>query len=181
MAKYKRAWWLLVVVAVVGALLVWRATRTREVETVQVTAREVVEVYIATGQVRAPQEVPLGMESAGRVERVLVTAGDRPDQGQPLLELAPMDARLALKRAQAQVEVAQGEFNKVKAGPVAATRRAAQARVQRAEVELEGAQREQERVQGLVQQGVATRAELERAQLTQRRAQSDLRLAQAQL
>lgn len=72
--------------------------------------REVTELVPVSGTVSSPRVARLSPEVAGRVEQVLVEAGDHVESGAPLLRLDGALAQLALEAAQAATEQARAEL-----------------------------------------------------------------------
>ena len=60
----------------------------------------------ATGMVRAKEEAVLSARASGQIKRVLVSVGDRVRAGAPLVEMDPVNARIALDNAQAAERLA---------------------------------------------------------------------------
>jgi HlyD family secretion protein len=80
--------------------------------------REVVEVVVVSGQLRAVREARLGVELAGTVEHVAVREGDRVKAGAVLLRLSLLDfeqqlAQAGARRLQAEKELALAEADRV--------------------------------------------------------------------
>jgi len=77
------------------------------VEYVEVTRTAVDDAFTSTGTVTATQRAALSARTAGLVARVAVDAGAQVEAGDPLLELDPELARLALERAEAGLHSAR--------------------------------------------------------------------------
>lgn len=60
----------------------------------------------ATGTVRAKEEAVLSAKATGQIHRVLVQVGDRVKAGQPLVEMDPVNARIAVDNAVAAERLA---------------------------------------------------------------------------
>lgn len=60
----------------------------------------------ATGTVRAKEEAVLSAKASGQIRKVLVRVGDRVRTGAPLVEMDPVNARIALDNAQAAERLA---------------------------------------------------------------------------
>jgi RND family efflux transporter MFP subunit len=65
----------------------------------------------ATGVVRARQEAVLAAKGTGQVKRILVEVGDRVRAGQPLVELDPAMASLAVENGRAAVKLAEATLS----------------------------------------------------------------------
>jgi len=60
----------------------------------------------ATGTVRAKEEAVLSAKASGQIKRVLVSVGDRVRTGAPLVEMDPVNAKIAVDNAQAAERLA---------------------------------------------------------------------------
>ncbi|UBF23559.1 ABC exporter membrane fusion protein [Kovacikia minuta CCNUW1] len=122
----------------------------------------------ALGRLEPQGEViSLAASSQGsRVEQLLVKQGDRVQAGQVI---AVMDSRdrlqAALERAQNQVQVAQAQLEKVKAGAKTGDIDAQAATVNRMEAELNNAQVEYQRYQALYREGAISASQLDSKRL----------------
>ncbi len=94
----------------------------------------------ATGNIEPAAEIALTFRSAGRVDKVLVTAGERVQQGQLLAELDSTDFTLALAQAKVSLEISQAQLTKLTAPPDPKDVAAAQAAVEVAQVGVAGAE-----------------------------------------
>jgi HlyD family secretion protein len=95
----------LVIVAVI-ATLYFRATRPAELALVEPAQREVVEVVVASGRLRAVRQSQVGAEAAGVVEQLEVREGDRVKRGQRLGALRPGEVPARLAQSLASQEAA---------------------------------------------------------------------------
>jgi HlyD family secretion protein len=93
------AWGAAAAVAIAGVYLF--LNRPREVAVAQPVTRDVVEVVVASGKLRAVRQSQVGAEIAGVVDTLTVREGDTVKQGQVLgrLRLGETDARLAGSQA----------------------------------------------------------------------------------
>lgn len=169
-------------VAIVAAGFVgYLVTRATEVDLVEVERRDVSEVYVVTGRVRSRTTSGVGSELAGRVAEVHVREGAKPKRATPLVDLQPIDAKLAVRQAEANVEISRRELERVRRGPTDAQLEQARANLAGAESDLAQARRDLVRAQAMNRDGVATRVELERAQNNVERTAARVGVAQAQL
>jgi RND family efflux transporter MFP subunit len=76
------------------------------------TIRERVSV---PGTLLARRESRIGAEVSGRIERVLVSDGDRVEPGAPLFQIDPEPYRMALRQAEAGLDVARAERAQIEA------------------------------------------------------------------
>ena len=112
---------------------------------------------IASGNGRLEaDEIDISTKFAGRVAQVFVDEGDKVDPGQVVARMDTSDLEASLKKAQAQLELAQRALDE------------AHANVAQLKSQLTLAQQELDRTQSLVERGYATRELLD-----QRRQQVD--------
>jgi HlyD family secretion protein len=137
-------------------------TRPTPLPTAKPERRDVVEVVVASGKLRAVRQGEIGAEAAGVVESVEVTEGDAVKAGQLLgrLRLGETDARLA--------------------GALASLR-AAQTNLRGEEDQLATEQRELRRVRELADRKLVPVADLDEAEATARRQRANTDAARARL
>lgn len=178
-----RLYWLLgiLTVGVVGTAVYWLVSSPTKVETVRVQQREVVEVYVATGRIEAPRTSDLGAEVAGTVQRVVVEEGDKVERGDRLVELRPRNAKLAVDKAEAQVETRRNELQEVRRGPTDAALRAAESEVEQFAAQLAQAERELKDAKALFEEDVVSERELDQARTAANEARARLKNAEARL
>jgi len=107
-------WWLgLAVLIAIGLLVVWFVRRPPTAVVVSPEIREVVDLVVVSGRLRAIREAAVGAEIGGTVEEALVREGDRVAAGQELARLSMLDydsqqqqAKAARATSAADVEVA---------------------------------------------------------------------------
>jgi HlyD family secretion protein len=151
-----------------------------EVITVKIEIRpELRQTVTASGEVRPIRYIKLTSEVPGRIEEIFVNPGDQVTKGKPLVRVDPtqlqsnQEAQWAA--AQASISDVQNARNAVASAQqslvvadasVAAARQqvvALQTAVDRAQVDLNTAQRELKRNTDLIEAGVASRAEYDAA------------------
>ena len=177
--------WVIPVAAAVALLLlllfilVFQA-REETAETVRPVRRDVVELVIASGSLRAERQSNVGTTVSGVVESVRVREGDRVAAGQVVLTLERQDIEQDVQRAREAVETAQRQLEQVRrvntAQVVQARERLAQlqtarpeeisraqAAVQEARANLSQAETDLSRTQRLVDRGAVPRADLDQA------------------
>ncbi|MCP9494257.1 MAG: efflux RND transporter periplasmic adaptor subunit [Pyrinomonadaceae bacterium MAG19_C2-C3] len=195
-----------VVLLAIVAVSIFASRRDEpEVTVVKLQTRpELRSVVSASGEVRPVRFINLTSEVNGRIEEIYVSAGDKVQQGQPLVRLDPtqlqssQDAQLAgvqsaltnVQSARAQVtaaenQVAQAQQSQTVAEAALSSARqgviTSQTNVDRAQVDVNTAQRELNRITQLVEAGAASRSEFDNAQDQNATARVALRTAQAQL
>lgn len=147
---------------VLAATLGIRSIRPDEAVVVTPVQRDVVELVVASGRIRAIRESVVGAESAGIVESVGVAEGDSVKAGQLLGRLRPgeTDARLAQSLA---------------------STRAAETTLRGEESLLEAAQRELKRARELAERRLVPIAELDDAESAERLQRAKTESARARL
>ena len=112
-------------------------------------------LIVASGHVEAT-DVRVSTKVGGALEWFPVEEGDRVAAGQELARIDTIDTRLALDGARAERERAAAELRLLVAGPREEDIAAASAEVERAQADLAGAQKDLERMQGLLDSGSGT-------------------------
>ncbi len=121
----RRAAPVLVVVAVIGGLVVWRLGQKRKetatlvaqraarsnapplVSLATVKERDIANTFEATGSLEAPLDVKLSPKVSGRITYLEVHEGDRISSGQVLVRLDPAEVEAGVRQAQALLSEAQ--------------------------------------------------------------------------
>lgn len=143
----------------------WYYVRARpSVETVRPERREVVELVVATGRLKAVRQSGLGVDVAGVVDRVLVDEGDHVEAGQPLLTLRSDDWTHRVEQARLAIRTAERELERVRAGAPREDVRRAAAERERAQAALEQAERNLARSHRLWERDLIARADLEQGE-----------------
>ena len=191
-----------VVFVVVTAVVIISVIATRreepEVITVKLTTRpELKQTVTASGEVRPIRYIKLTSEVPGRIEEIYVTAGDLVTKGKPLVRIDPtelqssQEAQWAATQASLNdVQNARNAVNSAQQGLIIAEASVAAARqqavalktnVDRAQVALNTAQRELKRYTELIEAGVSSRLEYDRARDDYETAKIALETANANL
>jgi HlyD family secretion protein len=182
-----------------------RGSDQPEVTVVKVEVRpELKSTVTASGEVRPIKYINLTSEVPGRIEEISVNPGDHVTRGQALVRVDPtqlestaaaqaagvqasisdtQSARQSLlasenRVSQSQQNLAAAEASLAQARQAVVT---AQTNVDRERVNLNSAQRELKRTTDLIESGVASRLEFDKARDLLEQAQVALRTAQAQL
>ena len=113
----RRPWFWLVVVGVLAGGF-WAFRPPAQLPVVTARTREVVEVVVVSGQLRAVREARVGVELGGTVESVAVREGDRVTAGAVLVRLHLRDfeqqvAQAEARRLSAEKELALAEANRL--------------------------------------------------------------------
>lgn len=180
-------------VVVVGAALVLSkrpaaqtATPPRQrpaplVRTVTVDLAPLVEQSTFPAEVRASATVDVTSRVAGRLGAVLVKEGSSVAAGGLIARLDDPELFLAIRNAEAAVEVQRARLVQLRAGPRAPEVAQAEAAVAQAEVSLAQAERELARAQQLFSDGLIARAAVDRAQTDAELARARLKAAREQV
>src|SRR3954453_6353407 len=129
--------------------------QVRPVRTVTVVKRDVGETVSFTGRIQAENEARLAFRTPGRMIERPINVGDHVEPGQVVAKLEPQDELNALRTAQAGVVAAQARLNET--------------------------QNIFERQKTLLARDIASRAQFEQAEATQKTARAQLDTAEAQL
>lgn len=190
------------VVAVLALIVIISVFATRkdeaEVTTVKLEVKpELRQTVTASGEVRPIRYIKLTSEVPGRIEEIYVNAGDQVTQGKPLVRVDPTQLQssqeaqwAAAQQAINDVQSARNAVSNAEQGLVVAESSVASARqqlvslqtaVDRAQVDLNVAQRELKRNSDLIEAGVASRAEYDAARDRFDQAKIALQTARANL
>jgi HlyD family secretion protein len=110
---------------------------------------------VVSGHVEAT-EVRVSAKVGGTLEALEFDEGDRVSQGQELARIDTVDLRLALEAARAERSQAAAQLQLLLAGARSEDIAEARAQVERAEADRKGAERELERMEGLLATGSGT-------------------------
>jgi RND family efflux transporter MFP subunit len=132
------------------------------VEIAQITRATLRDAVLLTGSLDSPSRVEIAAKVPGRLERVLVQVGEAVRQGQVLAQLEDEEYRQSLEQAKAEEAVAG-------------------ANLEAAQIGVQAAQRELERVRSLQDKQIASQAELESRQTQLAQAQVQVSVAGSQL
>jgi HlyD family secretion protein len=190
------ALFLLIVIVIISVF----ASRKEEPEvtTIKIETRpELRQTVTASGEVRPIRYIKLTSEVPGRIEEIYVNAGDLVKVGSPLVRIDPtqlqsnQEAQWAATQASVNdVQNARNAVTSATQGMAVAEASVASARqqviaqqtaVDRAQVDLNTAQRELKRVTDLIEAGVASRSEYDTAKDRFDQAKIALSTAQANL
>jgi HlyD family secretion protein len=127
------------------------------------------------------REVELAFRQPGRLQSVHVDEGDRVAQGDLLAELDAQPLREALDRAEAEVQVAQAELQKLLRGSRQQEVRRGEAQVAQAQAALQLAASEYQRQRALKAKGMTSQQALDTATTAKREAEAALAAAQQSL
>lgn len=141
----KKALIILVIIAVIGLAVIFSILNNKnnvEYITVKAERGRIVQTASETGAVKSANELSLSFLNSGKINQVAVKVGDKVSKGAILAEIDYTTFELSSKEAQANLDVAQGSLNKLKAGANAEDLAIAKAGVQQAKTAYESAQTE---------------------------------------
>src|SRR5690606_6255525 len=127
------------------------------VGTARVQRRSISRYVTYHGVLQPQQFVQLALTQGGRVASLPVDVGDRVRAGDVLLQLETDELEAHLRQAEAGVDAAVARLEQLLAGATAEDLRQARASVRQAQVELDNARQEYERVEQLFRVGAVTR------------------------
>ncbi len=116
--KRKKTLVLIIILAVVAAGLYLFFFKDNKVEysLVKVVLGNVAQEVSETGSVKMGEEINLSFKNTGRIEQIYIKIGDKVESGQSLARLDTVQFAIQLREAQAALEVAQAQFDKLLAG-----------------------------------------------------------------
>ncbi len=156
--------WVLIVAVVVGAFMVYQRVKpAREVSVTTPERREVVEVVVASGKLRARRRSELGAEVPGVVESVSVEEGAQVTTGQVVVRLRDEEARLRLAQSASALDTARANLAKVEAGPQPEEIKRAEADVVREQAMLLQREQDLDRLQKLFATNIVNTADYQKA------------------
>ena len=164
---WQRLLWVLLALAIAAAVLWWRS-RPPEVSGYKIETRNLVQNVVATGYVITPSRVQVASEITGTVVKRLVDRGEHVKAGQILLELRA-------DQTSAQLEQARAALRQL----IEQSRPQAAAALAQAKVQVEQAERDLKRAQGVFDAGGGSAQQLEQAQTALRNARQQRDSAQA--
>lgn len=156
-------------------MAVWGLIALRPAPTVPVVRpeiRDVVELVIASGTLRAVRQSEVGTEISGTVAAVKVDEGDIVAVGDVLVTLASDDVVQQLETARRVLATSEAELEQVKRGPQEEEIRKARAEVARAAATRSRTLRDYQRALGLNRQGLLSAADRDAAEAAAREAQA---------
>jgi multidrug efflux pump subunit AcrA (membrane-fusion protein) len=142
-------------------------------------ARSIRRAAELTGVAEARRHSTLSAETAGRVEKMLVDAGDFAAAGAPVCQMRRLPVELQLKQAEGQLASAQAQLKKAEQGFRVEEVHQAEARVKAAQAAFERARQDQDRTLRLLKDGASTPAERDAVEAAFRQAKEQLAEAEA--
>lgn len=116
-------------------------------KTAEVSFGTVLKEISETGAVKISEKINIGFKYSGRIEKIEVKVGDKVLTGQKLAELDANDLYIELSEAQAGLEVAKADYQKLLAGSSEEEIKVAEADVYNAQIALNNAEQSLKDVQ----------------------------------
>ena len=129
----------------------------------RVERRDIVVKELVQGTLQAANQVEIKAKVGGQLEKLYVEEGDQVKPGDLLAQIETTELRQALRRAEANLAIAQAEFERVKAGDPTSRRIATEAELKTARQQLKTAEENLKRLEELHQKGYVTDQELDQA------------------
>ena len=115
-----KIFWLIIVILVIVVGVVYakyfRAKVNIEYVTEEVKKGSVIQTVSATGKVKSASEIELNFKNAGKLSILNVKVGDKVKQNQVLAQLKATDLAINVNKAQADLQEAKANLDKLKAG-----------------------------------------------------------------
>lgn len=155
--------------------------RVYRVETSEVRLVEVARTLSLTGTIEAWRDVALAALAGGRIVELPVEEGNAVAEGDLLFAIDARAEKIALDRAEAELEKATAQLEKMEAGSLPEEIRAARKTADAARARLVAASDEWERIRPLLSEGVVSQSEAARARAAADAAEAEVARAEAQL
>jgi HlyD family secretion protein len=153
-------WFLLVAILAAAGGLVWGLLKYKEqpteVQFARVTRQDIHSSVSTNGKVEPIEWAVARAERAGPVEKILIKLGDHVAKGQPLVEIDSTEARANLVAAQARIEQAKADLNVIERGGRATDLAEIQNGLDKAQFDLDQAQKDYAVEQRLLAKNAAT-------------------------
>ncbi|MGG0811015.1 biotin/lipoyl-binding protein, partial [Brevibacillus laterosporus] len=136
---------------------------------------------MASGMVKAKQEVTLFSPNNGTLLQFNVQEGDNVTANQVIARIDVTDLSSEIASIDAQIASQQAELNRVKSGKEPETIAQQEERVRQEKEKVDSAQKEYNRTKQLVEAGASPATELDKAKDSLSQAQSSLKMSQSEL
>lgn len=117
--KIKKKFWIISAVLLIGiiALYIYFSKGGNENLKLATVSRGMVSNEVSeTGAVRISERIDLNFKNSGRIESVFIKVGDRVESGGELAKIDPRQINIELSEAQANLDVAVADYNRLLAG-----------------------------------------------------------------
>lgn len=171
-----RVWLLLLLI--IAAVIVFAAFNSQSKKTIPVRVGKVergdVQASISTnGKIEGENNFEAHAPAPAIVKKVFVKEGDTVKAGQMLVQLDDAEARAAAARALAQLRGAEADLQAIQHGGTREEVLTTQSQLQKAQIDLQAAQRSLDALRKLQQQGAAAPGEVAQAEARVKGAQAD--------
>lgn len=149
---FKKKWvkfGLLPAVVIVAAYFIFSGGEKTEYVFADVTRGDIVQTVSVTGSIKADPTIDLHFQKSGKVNAILVKEGQEVAEGDLLATLENKALELEIKRNQANVDLAQAQYNQTKAGAKYEEIKIAEAEVASARAAYDSALTELQNIQGI--------------------------------
>ena len=143
------------------------------VELGRIEQRNLATVLDGFGSLEPMRKISISAQGQGRLVEIGVREGEWMEEGDLLLQLDPRADQIALRRAEAELQKAELELSKLRAGSRPEEIEESRRRLSAAVAVMKAAGEDWERVNSLAEQGIAAASELSRA-----RSEYDVSIAQ---
>jgi RND family efflux transporter MFP subunit len=158
MRKFLKKKWvkfgLLPAAVIVIVYLIFTGGEKTEYVFAEVTRGDIVQTVSVTGSIKADPTIDLHFQKSGKVNEILVKEGEKVKEGQLLATLENKSLELEIKRNQANVNLAQAQYNQTKAGAKYEEIKIAEAEVASAQAAYDSALTELENIKGITDANV---------------------------
>jgi HlyD family secretion protein len=175
-----RVWIPILIVLGIFAIIGAYSLRSRPltIRYATVTRSTIASSISTNGKIETRNNFEAHAPAASSVRKVLVAEGDHVKAGQLLLQLDESAALSDAARAEAQVKAAQADLSAIRSGGTHEEVITNEAELNRANSELQGAQRNLDALKRLQQTGAASPAEVQEAETRLKTAQAQVNLLQ---
>lgn len=143
------------IVIIIIAMAVFSDDNNVEYTTAQVSRGDIVQTVSETGTVKAEEEINLSFLQSGRIASSSVKIGDKVKEGQILVELDYESLALKVQEAEANLEIAKANLNKLLAGATSEELKVSEASVSQAKAAYLAAQDQLDKTQKSVAESIA--------------------------
>ncbi|MFH1662237.1 MAG: efflux RND transporter periplasmic adaptor subunit [Candidatus Falkowbacteria bacterium] len=146
---------ILIIVGAVASYFVFGEKETVEYTTVKAERGSILQTVSETGVVKASNEVDLNFSTTGKIAKILVKIGDIVKNGQVLAELDYSDLSINEQEAQANLDIANAQLNKLLDGATKEEIAVSQASVDQAKASYDSSLNEFEKISNKEDEAVA--------------------------
>ncbi|MBF8983612.1 efflux RND transporter periplasmic adaptor subunit [Lutibacter sp. B2] len=118
-------------------------------------------IYIMAGRIEANEKVDITSKVQAKVSEIMVDVGSKVSEGDPIIKLDTQDLEDQVRQAEAGVSIAEANLAKVLSGARPEQKVQAQAALDSASKNYENVKNNYDRINQLVQNGVASKQQLE--------------------